>query len=301
MKKLFFLTILTALCAFTASAQLVLPRASQRQEVVQTVGDTRIAIVYHRPNAQGRALWGCTAKNVVPKTNYEEPCIVPNGQVWRTGANENTTFEVSNEVKINGQTLPAGKYGLHMIPGESEWIVIFNKANDQWGSFTYDEKKDQLRVKVKPQTLTDASETMSLGFENIKPTTTDVAVRWDKLRVPFTVDIGDMNPRVLNYIREQMKAVKADDFSSQVAGARFVYDNKMTANYAEAIGWVDEFLKKRETPGALALKANLLADSGKTAEAIAVAEKALEVAAKMNPKPNTAALEKRLAEWKAKK
>jgi hypothetical protein len=301
MKKLFFLMILTALCGLSAFAQLTLPRASQRQEVTQTVGDTRIAIVYHRPNVNGREMWGCQAKNVVPKSNYEEPCLVPSGQVWRTGANENTTFEVTNDVKINGQPLPAGKYGLHMIPGNGEWTVIFNKVNNEWGSFKYDEKQDQLRVKVKPQTLTEMQETMSLNFENVKPTTTDVAVRWEKIRVPFTVDIGDLNSRVLNYIREQLKSVKADDFNSPVAGARYVYDNKMTANYAEAITWLDALLQRKETPGALALKANLLADSGKTAEAIAAGEKALQIAATMNPKPNTSALEKKIAEWKAKK
>ncbi|HVE59721.1 MAG TPA: DUF2911 domain-containing protein, partial [Pyrinomonadaceae bacterium] len=97
MKKLFYLMIFTFIFGLSASAQLTLPRASQRQEVTQTVGDTKISIVYHRPNANGRTLWGCTAKNVVPKTNYEEPCLVPNGQVWRTGANENTTFEVTND------------------------------------------------------------------------------------------------------------------------------------------------------------------------------------------------------------
>jgi hypothetical protein len=141
---------------------------------------------------------------------------------------------------------------------------------------------------------------MSLGFDNVKLSTADVVVRWDKVRVPFTVDIGDMKPRVLSYIREQMKSVKADDFGSPVSGARYVYDNKMTANYAEAVSWLDALLQRRETVNALALKANLLADSGKTAEAIAAGEKALQVAQTMNPKPNTAALEKRLAEWKAK-
>jgi hypothetical protein len=301
MKKLFCLSIVILICGFSAAAQLSLPRASQRQEITQTVGDTRISVVYHRPNANGRTLWGCQAKNVIPKSNYEEPCIVPNGQVWRTGANENTTFEVTNEVKINGQTLPAGKYGLHMIPGDGEWTVIFNKVNNEWGSFKYDEKQDQLRVKVKAQNSAEAQETMTVNFENVKPTTAEVALRWEKLRVPFTVDIGDMKPRVLNYIREQLKSVKADDFSSPVAGARYVYDNKMTANYAEAITWLDALLQRRETFGALALKANLLADSSKTAEAIAIGEKALQVAATMNPKPNTAALEKKLAEWKAKK
>jgi hypothetical protein len=300
MKKLFYLTIFTFIFGLSAFAQLTLPRASQRQEVTQTVGDTKISVVYHRPNANGRTLWGCTAKNVVPKSNYEEPCIVPYGQVWRTGANENTTFEVTNDVKINGQTLPAGKYGLHMIPNKDEWIVIFSKTNNSWGSFSYDAKQDQLRVNVKP-VAAETQDTMSLGFENVKASTADVAVRWEKLRVPFTVDIGDMNARVLNYIRESLKTVKAEDFRSPVDGANYVYNNKLTANYAEAIGWIDTLLQRKETPGAYGLKANLLADSGKIPEAIAAGEKALALAKAMPQPPNTAALEKKLAEWKAKK
>lgn len=301
MKKLFYLSLLTSIFALSASAQLTLPRESQKQEIIQTVGDTRIAIVYHRPNTKGRAnIFGCTSTDVIPIGGKTYDCLVPNGQVWRTGANDNTTFEVSNEVKINGQTLPAGKYGLHTIPNKDEWVVIFNKVNTEWGSYRYDAKQDQLRVSVKPQTA-EMQETMSLGFENMKPTTTEVVVRWEKMRVPFTVDVGDMKPRVVAYIREQLKSVKADDFSSPVAGANYVYNNKMTDNYPEAITWLDALLQKRETWNALALKANLLADSGKTAEAIAAGEKALQVAQTMSTKPNTAAFEKRLAEWKAKK
>lgn len=301
MKKLFYLMIVTLISGVCASAQLTLPRDSQRQEISQIVGDTKVAIVYHRPNTKGRPnIFGCTSTDVIPIGGKTYDCLVPNGQVWRTGANENTTIEFSNDVKINGQTLPAGKYGLHTIPNKDEWTVIFNKVNTEWGSYKYDAKQDQLRVSVKPLTA-ESQETMSLGFENVKPSSTDVVVRWEKVRVPFTVDIGDMQPRVLAYIREQLKNVKADDFGSQMAGANYVYNNKMTANYAEAIGWVDAFLQKRVTVNALALKANLLADSGKTAEAITAAEKALEVAKTANPAPNTAALEKKLAEWKAKK
>jgi len=300
MKKLLYLSILTLIGAFGASAQLTLPQESQRQEVVQTVGDTRISIVYHRPNVKGRTnIFGCASTDVIPVGGKTYDCLVPSGQVWRTGANANTTIEFSNEVKINGNVLPAGKYGLHTIPNKDEWIVIFNKVNNEWGSYRYDVKQDQLRVTVKPQTA-EMQETMSLGFENMKPTTSEVVVRWEKMRVPFTVDVGDPKPRVVAYIREQMKAVKADDFDSPVAGARYVYNNKITENYAEAITWLDALLQRRETVNALALKANLLADSGKTAEAIAAGEKALQMAGAMNPKPNTAALEKRLAEWKAK-
>lgn len=301
MKKLFYLTILTFIFALGAAAQLTLPQESQRQEIIQTVGDTRIAIVYHRPNVKGRAnIFGCTSTDVVPVGGKTYDCLVPNGQVWRTGANSNTTIEISNDVMINGQKLPAGKYGLHTIPNKDEWIVIFNKVNTEWGSYKYDAKQDQLRVSVKPQTA-EMQETMSLGFENVKPSTAEIVVRWDKMRVPFTVDIGDMKPRVVGYIREQVKSVKAEDFDTPVSGARYIYNNKLTDNYAEAITWLDALLARRETVNALALKANLLADSGKTAEAIAAGEKALQLAQTLTPKPNTSALEKRLAEWKAKK
>ncbi len=301
MKNLFYLSLLTFIFALRASAQLTLPQESQRQEIIQTVGDTRIAIVYHRPNVKGRAnIFGCTSTDFIPIGGKTYDCLVPSGQVWRTGANANTTFEVSNEVKINGNTLPAGKYGLHTFPNKDEWVVIFNKVNTEWGSYKYDPKQDQLRVTVKLQTA-EMQETMSIGFENLKPSTAEVVVRWEKARVPFTVDVGDMKPRVVNYIREQMKSVKAEDFDSPIAGARYIYNNKLTANYAEAVTWLDALLARRETVNALALKANLLADSGKTAEAIAAGEKALKLAQTLTPKPNTSALEKRLAEWKAQK
>ena len=110
-----------------------------------------------------------------------------------------------------------------------------------------------------------------------------------------------MKPRVLTYIRDSMKKVKPDDFRSPMDGANFVYNNKMTANYTEAIGWLDDLIKRKEISGAYFLKANILADSGKTADAIASGEKALKLAKAMPKPPNTDALEKKLAEWKARK
>ena len=300
MKKLFFLTILTALCALTASAQLTLPRASQRAEVTQTVGDTRISIVYHRPNVNGRTIWGCQAKNVVPKTNYEEPCIVPNGQVWRTGANENTTFEVTNDVTIAGQKLPAGKYGFHAIPNRDDWILIFSKDNDKWGSFSYDASKDQMRVQVKP-IKADHRETLTYDFENVTSNTAQVTLRWEKIAVPFTVDVGDVNGRVVTQIREAIKNRKADDVRPLNQGAGYVLASKVKTSYEEAIGWLDESIKARETFGNLNAKARILAEMGKTADAIATAEKAIQVGKAATPAANTADLEKLVAEWKAKK
>jgi len=298
--KFVLVGIITLFCCANVLAQLNLPRESQRAEVAQTIGVTRVNLVYHRPNIKGRALWGCQTTDVIPKGGVTYPCLVPNGQVWRTGANENTTFETNHDIKVNGQTLPAGKYGLHAIPNKDEWTIIFNKINTEWGSYKYDVKQDQLRVTAKP-VKADFQESLSLGFENIKATTADVAVRWENLRVPFTIDVGDVNARALPEIRKQLSNLKADDVRTPVQAANWVYSQKMTASYAEAIGWLDAALKIRETPNALGVKAYLLAESGKKTEAIAAAERAVQMAKAMTPAGNTADLEKRLAEWKGGK
>ena len=144
MNKFLSITLLAAGMLFAGatsataqSALLDLPRASQRAIVSQRIGITNLVIRYHRPLAKGRKVFGT---------------LEPYGKVWRAGANENTTFEVSDPVTVDGKPLPKGTYGLHMIPGETEWTVIFSKNSTSWGSFTYDQSEDALRVTVKPQT-----------------------------------------------------------------------------------------------------------------------------------------------------
>lgn len=305
--KFFFTGILSLIFCTGAFAQLNLPRDSQRAEVAQTIGDTKITVVYHRPNIKGRKVWGeMPAETVGAKTldgstetNKQAP-LVAYGHVWRTGANENTTFETTNDIKINGQLLPAGKYGLHTIPGENEWTVIFNKVNNAWGSFNYDARQDQLRVSAKPQKA-DFQETFLLGLENVKPTTADFVIRWANVRVPLIVDVGDVKGRTLAEIRRQTANLKPDDFRTPLQGAGWVFDSELTNNYAEAIGWVDKSLAVRETYAGLNLKARLLAATGKKAEAIAAAEKAVQIGKAATPPANTANLEKLLADWKAGK
>lgn len=301
MKKSIYLSgILTLLFCANTFGQIRLPQESQRAEVAQTVGITRIAIVYHRPNVKAREIFGCQTADVVPKGGATYPCLVPFGQVWRTGANDNTTFEINYDVKINGQTLPAGKYGFHTIPNQNEWTIIFNKTNDSWGSFSYKQENDQLRVTAKP-IAAEFQETMSLGVENIKGNTADVVIRWGKLSVPFTIETVDVKSKVADDIRSQLKTLKADDFKSRTDAASYVYRQKMTANYAEAIGWLDASLKIKETAGALGLKAYLQAETGNKTEAIVNAEKAVKLAKAANAQANTSELEKRIAEWKATK
>jgi len=286
MKKTFYLVgILTLLFVSNAFGQLNLPRESQRAEVSQTVGDARISLVYHRPNTKARKVWGE---------------LVPFGKVWRTGANEATVFEISRDVTVNGKPLPAGKYSLHTIPNKDEWTIIFNKTWNQWGSFNYDEKQDALRITVKPEKA-DFQETLSYNFENITANAAQVSIVWEKVKVPFTVNVGDVSGRTLAEIREAMKNLKSDDFRTPSQAANWVLAMKMPAYYGEALQWIDTSIKIRENFGNLTTKARLLAELGRKPDAIAVAEKAIQVGKAATPPANTADLEKLLSEWKAGK
>lgn len=144
-------------------------RPSPLMEAKATVGDLIIDIDYGSPAVKGRKVWGA---------------LVPYGEVWRTGANEATTFEVNKEVEIEGQKLPAGKYALFTIPGEKEWTIVFNKEASQWGSYNYKKDQDALRVTVKPETTKELSERMTFKVDE---KTGKVTLQWEKVAVPFTV------------------------------------------------------------------------------------------------------------------
>lgn len=272
--KLFCIITIIAIGALNIFAQTPLPRASQRASLTQTVGDTEISIVYHRPNVKKREIFGK---------------LVPYGEVWRTGANEATTFEVSKDITINGQKLPAGKYSFYAIPGEKQWTLIFNKTWNQWGTI-YDEKQDALRVTVKPSAA-EFEESLAYEIENVTGNTAQVSIRWEKLAVPFIVDIGDVSKRILDNARQ--------DKTMQVQVAGYILDAKLSDNYNEALGWLDASLKESENYRALFVKARLLNEMGKKQEAITTAEKAIEFGKSTNV--NTAFLEGLVKEWKANK
>jgi len=299
-----FLQVAAIVFCFTsvALAQLSLPRESQRQEIVQTVGDAKVSIVYHRPNTKARKIWGCETKDVVPIANNLYPCVVPYGQVWRAGANENTTIEFTRDVSINGRPLPAGKYGFHIIPTKADWTLIFSKDNDKGGSFAYDEKRDALRVSVKP-TKAPMQETLMYDFEDVTANSAKVNLRWEKLALPFTVDIGDIHARVLSQIRDAIKSRKSDDFRPLNQGAGYIRTFKLKANYDEAIGWIDESIKAKETVGNLNTKATLLAQMGRFDEAVTLGEKALAMAKSSTPvsQSTLVSIEDSLKKWRAKR
>jgi tetratricopeptide (TPR) repeat protein len=156
------------------SALLDLPRDSQHSTVSQRVGITDITIKYSRPLVKGRTIWGK---------------LVPYNEVWRTGANENTTITFTDAVSIEGKPLPKGVYALFAIPGENEWTIIFSKTHTAWGSFTYKEADDALRVTVKPQP-SEAHEALTYDFDDVKANSAVATLRWEKLAVPFKIDVN---------------------------------------------------------------------------------------------------------------
>ena len=304
-----FLPVILFAAAMTALSQapaVRTPRPSQKASVMQTIGVTDVTITYSRPGVKGRKIWGDPPAELAAGTatlddqnkRPKDMVIVPYGHVWRTGANEATQFEVTDDVLINGQKLPAGSYSLHTIPGKDEWTIVFNGTANQWGSFNYDEKKDTLRVKAKPESLTENQEWLLYSFDPVTDNSAQVNIRWEKIRVPFTVEVKDVKAVTLAKMRAAVAAAKPDDWRTPLQAANYVFLSEDKMDPTEAIGWLEQSIKAKETFGNLYSKARLLASQGKTQEAIAAGERALVLG--KEAKANTADLEKRLADWKAK-
>lgn len=282
--KVLFLTAIVSIFTAGAFAQVSLPPVSQKAEVTQYVGDTKISIVYHRPNVKGRKIWDGLQKY---------------GEVWRAGANAATLFETTEDLTINGKPLPKGSYSLHVIPTAAEWTLIINKDAGQWGSFSYKEADDALRVSIKPEKA-DFRESLSYSFEDITPTTAKAYLRWENIALPFTIDIGDLHGRLLGKLRESIKTRKADDERPLLQAAGYVANFGLKDNYDEALGWLETSIKKKETYNNLSIKARILADSGKRSEAITIGEKAIALGRAASLNPNMIAnFERSVSEWKS--
>jgi hypothetical protein len=281
----FALLLLVFVAAPFASAQVRTPRPSQKASVMQTIGVTDVTITYSRPGVKGRTIWGdplpeqagtkaeATLDN--QNTRPKGAPIVPWGHAWRTGANEATQFVVTDDVLINGQKLPAGSYSLHTIPTKNEWTIIFNSVANQWGSFDYDPAKDTLRVKVKPEWGDHSKEWLEYWIDPINDNSAQVNIRWEKVRVPFTVEVPDVKALTLQKARAAVAAAKPDDWRTPLQAANYVLLSDDKTGAAEAAGWLEQSLKVKETFGNMYTKARLLASQGKTEEAIVAGEKAL--------------------------
>ncbi len=302
---LFALTCAAPYACAQQPPQVRVPRPSQKASVMQTIGVTDVTITYSRPGVKGRQIWGDalptqTAKGEATLDNQNErpkdAVIVPWGHVWRAGANEATMFVVTDDVLINGQPLKAGTYSLHTVPGKEEWTIIFNNDAGQWGSFTYDEKKDALRVKAKPQMVSESQEWLTYSFDPITDNTAQVNIRWEKVRVPFTVEVKDVKAVTLAKARASVAAAKPDDWRTPLQAANYALQNK---DAEEGMSWLDQSIKVKETFQNLSAKAVALFNAGRKDEAFALADQA--IAKGKADKVDTAAFEKRVANMKAGK
>lgn len=239
------------------SLALDLPLASQRATISQRLGLTTISIAYHRPLVRGRKVWGE---------------LVPWGQVWRAGANENTVISFTDPVTVEGKPLAKGSYGLHMIPTESSWTVIFSRNSTSWGSFTYDEKEDALRVTVEPA-ASESHEALTYDFDELAPDSVLVTMRWEKLAVPFRVAV-DVPKTTMENLKLQLRGLQAFSWVGWNDAATYAIENK--TGYEEALQWADNSIQNEERFENLNTRAQLLRLTGKTAEAEATMAKALD-------------------------
>jgi len=238
---------------------LNLPRASQHALVSQRIGITDITINYHRPMANGRQVWGK---------------LVPYGKVWRAGANENTTITFTDPVTIEGQTLDKGTYGLHMIPGEDQWTVIFSKDSTAWGAFSYKQDEDALRVTVKPQTA-EPHDALTYDFDDVKADSAVVTMRWDKVAVPFKVQVN-VNDIVTASIHRQMYGLNQYYWEGWDDAAGYFLANKI--NLDEALKDEDLSIQAEERYDNLLNKSKILEAMGRKQDAEMFRNKALDKA-----------------------
>jgi len=315
MKRLIPLVLITLSIAAIAGAQVrpPTPRASQKATIVQELVTTDVSITYSRPAVKGRTIWADAPATMAARAKGEatlddqnkrqagEP-IVPWDHVWRAGANEATLFVTTDDILVNGQLLPAGRYSFHTIPAkDGNWTIIFNKDDGQWGSFSYDSSKDQLRVKAKATMVPTNAELVTYFFDNITDDKATVYLRWEKMQVTFDVQVKDVVASTLGHLRAYVAAGKADDPAPAYNAALYA---KSVKHLDEANAWFDQALKitdaqiaAKETFQNVSRRSNILQQMGRNADALASAQHALELGKAAGA--DTSAVEKRIADLKA--
>ena len=256
---LFCLIAAAPIVAAAQSFVLDLPDASQRAEVRQRIGLTNVIIRYHRPLVKDRKIWGG---------------LIPYGQVWRAGANENTTITFSDPVQIDGKPLDKGTYGLHMIPTADEWTVIFSKNSTSWGSFTYDDKEDALRVSVKPQ-ATEFHNALTYDFDQLQPDSAVVEMAWDKVAVPFKVSV-DVHSVVEASLKKQLRDLPQYTWISWDDAANYLLANKTDLD--EALKYTDRSIQLEDRFDNELTKSQVLTALGRKDDAAAAEKKAMALA-----------------------
>jgi tetratricopeptide (TPR) repeat protein len=281
MKKitsLLFTILFVSAFAFSQIPLTVLPSGGNKKaSVSERVGLTDVTIHYDRPGVKGREgkIWGQLVHAGFIDQGFGNSKSAP----WRAGSNENTTFEFSTPVKIEGQTLPAGKYGFFIAYDPNESTLIFSKNSTSWGSFYYDDKEDALRVKIKPQPLDKSTEWLKYEFSNETENSATVTMEWEKLSFPFKIEVDYVNEQLESFRRE-LRTEKGFIWESWNQAARWCLQHNV--NLDQALQWADSATGTNfggdKSFQAWSVKAQLLEKAGKPEQAAEVMKSAMAFA-----------------------
>lgn len=277
MKKI-ITSLFAVACIISSFAQITLTvppsGGNKKAAITERIGLTDVTIHYDRPHVNGREgkIWG----QLIPPGFTDPGFGSSKAAPWRAGANENTTFEFSTDVKIEGQLLPAGKYGFFVAYYPNECILIFSKNSTSWGHFYYDEKEDALRVKVKPQLLDKSVEWLKYEFMNETENAAVISLEWEKLAIPFTIETDYIKEQIASFRRE-LRTDRGFTWESWDQAAQWCVQHN--TNLEEALLWSDSATSTGfggdRSFQSWSTKAQVLQKSGKSSEAAAVMQKAL--------------------------
>jgi tetratricopeptide (TPR) repeat protein len=247
---------------------------NKKASVSERIGLTDVAINYDRPGVKGREgkIWGQLVHAGFIDQQFGSSKAAP----WRAGANENTTFKFSTDVKIEGQALPAGKYGFFIAYDANECTLIFSKNSTSWGSYYYNEAEDALRIKIKPQALDKNVEWLKYEFSNETENSAVVSLQWEKLSIPFKIEVDYVKEQIESFRRE-LRTENGFIWQSWDQAAQWCVQRN--TNLEEALLWADSATSTNfggeKSFQAWSTKAQLLQKLGRNAEAAAVMKKAL--------------------------
>jgi hypothetical protein len=259
LRGILFCLVLAAMSSISFGQFVDTPRQSQHAQVVQRIGLTDITVNYHRPLVNNRKVWGG---------------LVPYGAVWRAGANENTTITFSDPVMIEGKPLEAGTYGLHMLPTADDWTVIFSKAATAWGSFTYNQSEDALRVTVKPKGA-EMHNALTYDFDDVQPDSAVVTMTWEKLAVPFKVTV-DVHPIAEASLKKQLRGASQFTWEGWDGAANYLLAEKV--DYDDALTYANKSIAVEDRYDNEMTKSKVLAAMNRKDDAAVAEKKALELA-----------------------
>jgi hypothetical protein len=257
MKKLIVAAI-AACSLITSEAQLKTPAPSPTQTVKQDFGLSSVELSYSRPAVKGRKFFGD---------------IVPYGAVWRTGANNATTLTFGDDVTIGGTKVPAGKYGLLTIPDKKSWTIIISKQTDVTSPAAYKQDMDVVRVTANVAKTKSSTESFTIQFANIKPSSCELQMMWDKAAVVVPI-ATEIDSKIMANIESAMKAEKPPYYQA----AMYYMENGK--DLKQALDWFNKAAEAQ--PNAFWVQhqwANCLAKLGQKSEAKTAALKSRELAA----------------------